>query len=115
VQLLFLRVRIWVPDDLFGAISNREQRFTEIRLRAYQRIGELSRDLEKAGFIPGKGACVPSDGKTKEQTLAEAGISTSTANRYEELAGPKSQVSEPHGRGSFGKLSPRGVGPHSRP
>ena len=30
---------------------------------------------------------LPSDGKLKTEVLAEAGISTSTANRYEELTG----------------------------
>jgi hypothetical protein len=34
---------------------------------------------------------LPSDGESKEQTLAEAGISTSTAQRYETLAGPKEE------------------------
>jgi hypothetical protein len=41
--------------------------------------------MEKAGFKPGVGA----RGKTKEDALAESGISTSTANRYETLPGPK--------------------------
>jgi hypothetical protein len=67
------------------------QRFAEIRLRACQRIGELSRDLEKALPNKGHGADLPADGKTKETQLAEVGISTSAANRYEELAGPKEQ------------------------
>jgi hypothetical protein len=31
---------------------------------------------------------LPTDGKTKEQQLAQAALSTSTAQRYEELAGP---------------------------
>jgi hypothetical protein len=66
----------------------------EIRLRAVRRIGELSRELEKAEFVPRKGACVPNDGKTKEQTLAAAGISTSSAQRYEELAGPREEQAQ---------------------
>jgi hypothetical protein len=50
-----------------------------------------SRDLEKAQTIhtEGHGAEIrlPIDGKSKEQQLAAAGISTSTAHRYEELVG----------------------------
>jgi hypothetical protein len=55
----------------------------KIKLRACQRIGEISRDLEKAEAHGGK-ICLPSDGKSKSDTLAAAWISTSTANRYEE-------------------------------
>jgi hypothetical protein len=58
-----------------------------IRLRACQRIGEISRDLEKAQYNKGHGTVVPSDGKYKAEVLSEAGFSTSTANRYEEPAG----------------------------
>ena len=55
------------------------------------RIGELSRDLEPAERERDSlGRLLPNDGKQgKAQTLADAGISTSTANRYEELAGGK--------------------------
>jgi hypothetical protein len=50
------------------------RQLAEIQLRAVRKIGELSHR---------------NDGKpTKTQTLAEAGISTSAAHRYEELAGP---------------------------
>jgi len=67
-----------------------ERKFAQIKLRACQRIGEISRDLEKAEKIGGPGKFkVPTDGKLKSEVLAEAGISTSTAQRYEELAGPK--------------------------
>jgi hypothetical protein len=67
-----------------------QQRFAEIRLRACQRIGEISRDLEKLQGAPTE--LLPNDGKkSKAETLAEAGISTSTANRYEELAGPREE------------------------
>jgi hypothetical protein len=63
-----------------------QQRFAEIRLRACQRIGEISRDLEKGEKIGGAGKFkVPSDGKFKSETLAEAGISTSTAQRSSRL------------------------------
>jgi hypothetical protein len=72
-----------------------QQRFAEIRLRACQRIGEISRDLEKAQYNKGHGTVVPSDGKYKAEVLAEAGISTSTAQRYEELAGPMIDLIDP--------------------
>jgi hypothetical protein len=61
----------------------------EIKLRATQRIGELSRDLDRAHKV-GRGdgqLQLPSGGKLKAQALADAGISTSTAHRAEELAG----------------------------
>jgi hypothetical protein len=66
-----------------------QRQFGEIRLRACVRIGEISRDLDKvAGFKGNQYEVLPTDGKkqTKEEQLKEAGISTSTANRYEELA-----------------------------
>jgi hypothetical protein len=52
------------------------------RLRACMRIGELSRELEKATANQYT-VHLPSDGKkqTKEQVLAEARISTTSANR----------------------------------
>jgi hypothetical protein len=62
---------------------------SEIRLRACMRIGELSRELEKA--LPNKGHGVISSEKIKEQSLKNAGISTATANRYEQLVGPPEQ------------------------
>jgi hypothetical protein len=62
---------------------------SEIHLRACVRIGEISRELEKSAFVPRQGASLPSGGKTKAEALAEAGISTSAANRYEEIAGGK--------------------------
>lgn len=58
----------------------------EIKLRATQRIGELSVELEKGAGRPSKN--LPNDGKNfKAAALADAGISTSTAHRAEELAG----------------------------
>jgi len=51
-----------------------ERQFAEIRLRACVRIGEISRELEKAKPNKGHGAGVPSDGKTKEQALTASGI-----------------------------------------
>jgi hypothetical protein len=64
---------------------------SEIKLRACTRIGELSMELEKAvrERDPERGHLVPSSGKqaTKGKALKDAGISTSTANRYEDLTG----------------------------
>jgi hypothetical protein len=55
-------------------------------LRAVVRIGELSRELEKAPPI--RGDLISNDGKkiTKAKTLADAGISTTTAQRGATLA-----------------------------
>jgi N6-adenosine-specific RNA methylase IME4/DNA-directed RNA polymerase subunit K/omega len=58
---------------------------SEIKARAYIRIGEISRELEKAPS--GKAShSLPSAGKSKSATLRDAGISTSTAHRAEQLA-----------------------------
>jgi hypothetical protein len=66
---------------------------SEIRLRATAQIGKISRELEKATKVGGAGkVSLPTGGKTKEEQLAEAGISTSTANRYEQLAAPDEQL-----------------------
>jgi hypothetical protein len=59
---------------------------SEIRLRAEMRIGQISRELEKSKGGSNPKATLPTGGKSKEEQLAEAGISTSTANRYEELS-----------------------------
>lgn len=60
-----------------------EQWAAEIKFRAQRAIGELSSALEtqKGGF-----GIVPTGGKHKAEVLADAGISTSTANRYKKLA-----------------------------
>jgi hypothetical protein len=73
-----------------------QRRFAEIRLRACMRIGEISRDMEKGHKIGrGEGEIqLPTDGKLKSELLEEAGISTSTANRYEELAGGKEKQAQ---------------------
>jgi hypothetical protein len=77
-----------VRDD-----AESQRKFAEIRLRACQRIGVLSAELETAEQA--KGGRHPTDGKpTKTDQLATAGISTSTANRYEELAGGKEQQAQ---------------------
>jgi hypothetical protein len=62
---------------------------SEIRLRAIAQIGKISKELEKAEYTKGHGTVIPSSGKYKAEQLAEAGISTSTANRYEQLAAPR--------------------------
>jgi hypothetical protein len=58
--------------------------FAEIRLRASIRIGEISRELEKAEAHGGK-ICLPNGRKSKSETLKAAGIPVSTANDYEQL------------------------------
>ena len=61
---------------------------TEIRRRAEVRIGELSRELEKAQRIgPAGGYRLPDGRKSKADALLDAGISTSTAHEYEQLTG----------------------------
>jgi hypothetical protein len=67
----------------------------EIHLRACVRIGELSRDIEAAERRRGEhGRLLPTDGNqvTKAQALAEAGLSTTAAARYEEVAGVSATV-----------------------
>lgn len=59
-----------------------EQMAAEIKLRAQRAIGELSAALEKQK----NQAALPTGGKSKGEVLADAGISTSAANRYEKLA-----------------------------
>jgi hypothetical protein len=55
----------------------------EIKLRALRRLGELSKELEKAKPAGGKGNVVlPPGGGTKAETLAAAGISTQTKTTY---------------------------------
>jgi hypothetical protein len=58
-----------------------------------QRIGELTRELDKAEFGDGPNTAprLPTSGKAKEQALADAGISKSAAQRYEELIGPPTE------------------------
>ena len=65
----------------------------KIRCRACIRIGELSRDLETAQG--GRNELLPNDGKkSKSETLADAGIATSTAHDYEQLAGGKEKQAQ---------------------
>src|SRR6185369_14121628 len=61
---------------------------SEIKSRACIRIGEISRELEKANPGPApKDSSQRWEVSSKAVALADAGISTSTANRYEQLAG----------------------------
>jgi hypothetical protein len=73
------------------------------------RIGELSRELKKGHKVgQGNQVQIPTNGKLKSEVLKAAHISTSTANRYEELAKiPKKELEDVMCR-SFGKgpLSP---------
>jgi hypothetical protein len=74
----------------------------EIHLRACVRIGELSRELERADHGgSGGGSKFPAVGISKAQALAEAGISTSTAHRYEELAGGRGEQAQAAGRAAM--------------
>jgi hypothetical protein len=59
---------------------------SEIRLRAITQIDRISRELEKAERA--RTDLHPTDRKqTKEEQLEAAGISTTTAHRYEQLTG----------------------------
>ena len=49
--------------------------------RAQQRIGEISKALEKVQTIGGGKVGMPTSGKPKRDVLKAAGISTSAANR----------------------------------
>lgn len=68
--------------------TDMEVQVAEIRLRALRRLGELSKELEKADQSErGQDGRFPTAGKTaKADTLREAGISTSAAHRCEQLA-----------------------------
>ncbi len=74
----------------------------EIHLRACVRIGELSRELERADHGgSGGGSKFPALGTSKAQALADAGLSTSTAHRYEELAGGREEQAQAAGRAAM--------------
>ena len=67
---------------------------SQIRLRAIAQIGKISRELEKAKPKDADPKLVPAGGKhlDKAEQLADAGLSTTTAHRYEELAAPNAQL-----------------------
>ncbi len=66
--------------------TDMEVQVAEIKLRALRRMGELSKALEKVTTIGGGEVGIPSGGKPKSEQLADAGVSTSAANRAEQLA-----------------------------
>lgn len=63
-----------------------ESAAAEIKLRAVQRIGEISAELETSKGGSNPTATLPTGGKSKRAVLKDAGISTSAANRYEKIA-----------------------------
>jgi hypothetical protein len=71
-----------------------ETRFAEIKMRAIIKIGELSRDLEKADPGPEPKDTSHRREVSKTKALKEAGISKSAANRYEQLAGPREKQAQ---------------------
>jgi hypothetical protein len=56
--------------------------------RAWVRVGEISLGLEKAQ----NQYALPSNGKCKAEQFARAGLSTSTAHRYEPLVGESMEI-----------------------
>lgn len=67
--------------------SDMEVWLAEMKLRARRRIGEISRELATEREKDEQGRLLPSGGKQdKGGILAQAGISTSTANRCEKVA-----------------------------
>lgn len=67
--------------------------FSEIRLRASIRIGELVRGLETAEREGSPGTYrLPIDGKSKADAIADAGLSKTDAYRCQELAGSKTVI-----------------------
>ncbi len=63
------------------------------------RIGELVRELDKATTLGRTGEIrSPSSGTSKREAIREAGLSKSTANRYEGLAGPQDEDLQAAGR-----------------
>jgi N6-adenosine-specific RNA methylase IME4 len=74
---------------------------SEIKLRASVRIGELVRELDKAQTIRNDESAevrLPRGGKSKSEALSEAGLSKSTAHRYQELAGPRDAILQTAGK-----------------
>ena len=58
----------------------------EIRLRAKRRVGQLSKELDKAKKV-GRASDIqlPRSGKSKAEALKHAGLTTSEAHRCEKL------------------------------
>ena len=74
----------------------------EIQLRACVRIGELSRELDQAERGgAGGGAKFPPVEISKAEQLAEAGLPTTTAHRYEQLAGGRDAQAQAAGKAAM--------------
>jgi len=66
--------------------SDMEANAWAIRKRAEDRLGEISLQIEKAHKVgPGIDVQLPHGGKSKREVLADFGISTSAAQRYEQF------------------------------
>ncbi len=61
-----------------------ENHAAEIKLRAYRRMGEITRELDKAKTGPKTE--LDNTGVTKQAALKSAGINTMTASRAERVA-----------------------------
>lgn len=73
-----------------------EKRSVEIRERARIKFGELSLALPKSSGGANPAATLPDAGKSKKEALADAGVSTSEANRAENLAKKSEEAREAH-------------------
>ncbi len=72
-----------------------ERMAAEIRLRAKRRLGQLTRQLDRAHKIgQGRKVQLPKSGKLKADVLKEANLSTSQAHRCEQLASVSDQEFE---------------------
>jgi hypothetical protein len=79
-----------IRDDITS-----ERKCGEIRLRAIRKIGELSQGLDKAQGRRTDLKLSDNDvAKSKSQQLADAGINKRTAERYEQLAGPREEQAQ---------------------
>lgn len=83
----------WTDRAAALAVYARQARDTSLHMlalriqaRAERRLGELSKSLPRAQPLNGRGAGLPTGGKTKGDALREAGVSTSVANRAEHVA-----------------------------
>jgi hypothetical protein len=74
------------PDPGRYPFGGPTRQFAEIRLQACQRIGEISLELEK------EAARNYHRRESKAEQLAAAGLSTSTAHRYEQLVGESMEI-----------------------
>jgi len=84
---------VYAPYKILGI---KETWAAEIKLRAWRRLGEISRGLAKA-HKAGKGSGVlqlPTVGSSKAEVLAQAGITTQDASRAETVAAIEEDVFE---------------------